>query len=361
MKTGVDQWVFKTHHSLYHCVEIIWIDTDNSRFKVRVGRDEDLWYLSRVIAEGDYIEGQTERKVDMGSETKTDTVRKTFFLGVTIESVSYDPDLKSFRASGRIVNCPEEVSKGRYHTFDVKEGDTITVEKDQLDKVHIQRLNEATTPPSSVLLVLVDRESARFASLTPTGYDIFRVLDGEVEKKAYDQVNTEDFHHRVATHISDLCEDGFDDVVIASPGFWKENVAEHLDGPSVIQATVSRTDEQGFNELVKRPEVETALSSEKNRREAEVVEGLLAALREDKATYGWDKTVDHVLMGAVTELIVSEQFLSEKKKEGCYEDVEDIMERVEEMGGDVVIVSSEQAMKRVDGLSGIAGRLRWRS
>jgi protein pelota len=342
-------------------VEIIWISHDDNRFKVRVERDEDLWYLSHVIQSGDYIEGQTERKVDMGTETKTDTVRKTFFLGVDIESVEYDPELKSFRASGRITKCPEEVSKGRYHTFDVQEGDVITVTTDRLTKADVKKLDEATTPPSSVLLVLVDRDSARFAALTPSGYDVFRVLDGDVEKKAYDQATTEDFHSRVAEHINELCETNFDDVVIASPGFWKENVAESVTTDSVIQATVSRTDDQGFNELVKRPEVDTALSSEKNRREAEIIERLLASLRNEEATYGWEQTVDHILMGAVEELIVSENFLSSKKKDNEYDEVEDVMRRVEEMGGDVAIISSDQAMSRADGLGGIAGRLRWKA
>ena len=346
-------------------MEILWIDTDNDKFKVRVERDEDLWYLSDVIEDGDYIEGETQRKIDMGTDQKSKSVRKTFFLGVNVESVEYDPSMKSFRASGKIVKCPDQVSKGRYHSFNVQDGDVITVQKPSLTTYHIKKLNEATSPPSDVLLVLVGRESARFGHLVPSGYEVDRVIEGDVEKKAYDQDVEANFHATVAEHIEDVVNrDDYKTIVVASPGFWKENVIEHIPDDlksDIIPASVSRVDNNGFNELLERPELETALSEEKNRQESEIVNDLMKQVKQGEACYGWDATKEKASIGAVEKLIVTESFLSGAKQDGRFDEAEGVMKTVEQQGGDVTIISSEEMSDRVDGLGGIAGVLRWKS
>lgn len=341
-------------------MKIIWVNYDDNAFKVRVERDADLWYLSKVLNDEDYIEGETQRKIDMGRGEKSDKVRKTFFLGVDVENVEYDPSMKQLRANGRIKKCPDEVSQGRYHSFDIEEGDVITVRKQSLSHADVQQLEEATTPPSNVLLVIVGRDEARLARLTPAGFDVIRVLEGTVEKKAYEQETTEDFHETVADNIEDLTSrDGFDDIVIASPGFWKENVVDALTiSTNIIEGSVSRTDKKGFEELVKRPEVKTALESEKNRREGKVVDDLLANVRDDKASYGFKETAEKVSMGAVETLIVTEDYLADQQEENSLSRVESLMDDVESMDGDVIILSGEN-MTEVNGLGGIAGVLRW--
>lgn len=344
-------------------MKIHWINRDDDGFKVRVEHDQDLWYLSHVVSSGDYIEGKTQRKVDMGDTSKQQRVRKTFFLGVDIESVEYDPDMKSFRASGRIRKCPDEVSKGRYHSFNVQPGDEITVWKQRLSTEDVKQLEAATTPPINVVLVLVDRETARFASVTPNGYETTKTLSGEASKKAYDHKGDEDFHERVASHVVDLLERANDrDVVVASPGFWKDNVAEHIPQNHmgrVILGTVSRTDEQGFAELVKRPEVASALDDEHSRREGEAVDALLRAVGEEQACYGYMMTEEKVKIGAVETLLVAESFLAEQREKGNYSRLDTLLQKVEEMDGEVIIISSEEPMDKLSGLGGIGGILRW--
>jgi len=48
------------------------------------------------------------------------------------------------------------------------------------------------------------------------------------------------------------------------------------------------------------------------------------------------------------------------KKENNYDVVENIMSVVEAMNSEVKLISSEDAMKKLDGLSGIAAILRWK-
>lgn len=346
-------------------MQILSLSPDDNRFKVRIERDEDLWYLSDVIEAGDYIEGETQRKIDMGDDQKTNTVRKTFFLGVSVEKVDYEPDVKSFRASGRIQRCPDQVSKGRYHSFNVKENDVITVEKASLNTYHIKKLRESTSPPTNVLLFLVDRDTARFGHLTPSGYEVDRVYEGDVEKKAFDEDLEDTFHETVASHAHQVAEDEeYKVIIIASPGFWAENVIEHLSSSTdydVIAATVSRTDNQGFNELVKRPEVKTALSEEKNRHESTIVKQLMDHIKDGTASYGFEEISQKAEMGAVKTLIVTESFLSDAKDDNRFEKAESVMQTVEQRGGEVTIVSTDDATERIDGLGGIAGVLRWKS
>ena len=66
-------------------------------------------------------------------------------------------------------------------------------------------------------------------------------------------------------------------------------------------------------------------------------------------------------MGAVKTLIVTESFLSDAKDDNRFEKAESVMQTVEQRGGEVTIVSTDDATERIDGLGGIAGVLRWKS
>ena len=59
-------------------------------------------------------------------------------------------------------------------------------------------------------------------------------------------------------------------------------------------------------------------------------------------------------------LLVSENLILRMKKENKYKMLDDIMTDVEAMTSEIRIISSEEAMKKLDGLTGIAGFLRWK-
>jgi stalled ribosome rescue protein Dom34 len=84
-------------------------------------------------------------------------------------------------------------------------------------------------------------------------------------------------------------------------------------------------------------------------------------VKQGEACYGWDATKEKANIGAVETLIVTESFLSDAKQEGRFREAEHVMKTVDQQGGDVTIISSDEMSNRVDGLGGIAGVLRWKS
>lgn len=346
-------------------MKIQWIRRDKNMFKVDVDESEDKWYLSHVLEPGDSIRARTQRKIKIGMPGSQKTVRKTFTLTICVEDVSYEPSLSSLRVKGKITSCPDEVSKGSYHSFNIEEGKTITVMKNKLTTYHVKKLEEATTPSAKVLLALVDRGEARFARLTPQGYEEISSMTGEVEKKAYDTDVSENFYAVVAEKLDEYTEKyDANQVVLGSQSFWKELVEEHVSEKvqsKLLLATVNRTDVQGFEELVKRPELASALENDRAVQDGKIVDRLMEAVREEKACYSYMDCREKQQLGAVDELIVSEKYLKEQKNRGRYSALEHLLRSVEDMDGDVWFISGEEATKRLDGLGGIGGILRWKA
>ncbi|MEK6849233.1 MAG: mRNA surveillance protein Pelota, partial [Nanoarchaeota archaeon] len=83
---------------------------------------DDLWLLSQVIDPHDEISGKTIRKIKLEGERKSDIIKKTIFLKLSAEKVEYGTEL---RISGKILEGPEDVTRGSYHTLTIESGQAV--------------------------------------------------------------------------------------------------------------------------------------------------------------------------------------------------------------------------------------------
>ena len=92
--------------------------------------------------------------------------------------------------------------------------------------------------------------------------------------------------------------------------------------------------------------------------EAEYMERLLEGIaKEEKVAYGLEEVKKAYEYGAIDVLLVADEFLREERERW---DIDSLLERVEEMGGKVVIMSTEfEPGKRLMALGGIAALLRF--
>jgi protein pelota len=344
-------------------MKILHKDLKHGEIKIKIDEAQDLWCLSSIIDPGDFISGMTERKIKLGgSEDKSKISKRIVFLKILVEKIEHETSL---RVSGKIVEAPDDIPKGDYHTFDLSDGVVITLEKEIWTKYSLKKLDEAVnTQIVNILIVAFDREEAIFAVLKSQGYEVLLDLKGDVSKKDMEEKKT-NFYQEIYNQILAYNQKYlFDNIVVASPAFWKEYLLKEIKDDSlrkkIVLATCSSIDDGTINEILKRQELKTVLDKDKATRELKLVEELLGKISKDEAVYGLREVSEKIESGNVAKLIISEAFIHRMKKENKYDIIENIMNVVESMSSEVKLVSSEEAMKKLDGITGIAALLRYK-
>ena len=320
---------------------------------------DDLWAVHAVLAQGDRVEAKTMRKIKATEEAKAE--KRAVWLAITVDRWHIEGE--TLRIFGSVVEGTEEVPRGSAHTISVKVGNTVTIIKPAWQQWQLTKLKSPRQP--SVLIVVHDREEAFFAALRPKGYELVGQLRGAVAKKGQTKVAVEDFFARVAKEIAATAARlKAEHVIVASPAFWKEMLAEKL--PPELKrkttlASCSSADEQAINEVLRRPELKTALASAQATRELELMERVLAEVRKGgKVVYGIDAVETAAQQGAIEELLLSEGLLERAREENWSARLDKLLRDVEKAKGTVRLISStSEAGKRLLGIGGIAGLLRW--
>ena len=154
-------------------------------------------------------------------------------------------------------------------------------------------------------------------------------------------------------------------MIVASPAFWKEYLLKKIKDDDlkkkIITATCSSADKTAFNEVMKRPEVETALKESRASEEMKLVEDLLKEILVGKrAKYGFKDVESAANIGAVNVLLITDSYIRKTREENDFEKVDVVLKTIDNTKGRIVIVSSEhEGGKKLDGLGGIAAILRY--
>jgi protein pelota len=341
-------------------MKIIHKNMKQGEIKFRVTQLDDLWYLSHIIEPGDFIKGKTERKLELGEKGKK--VKKTLFLNVMVDKVEYSQNV--LRVGGVIKEGPEDVELGSHHSFAVEEGTIATLIKEKWDRITMDKLEQATREREDVLICAVDRENATIAVLKSQGYDVLAELKGEVEKKGFKQ-DVKDFYSDVVDLIKEYAARlKVNRVIVGSPGIWKEalmkKVPEELK-PRIAFATCSTGERKGISEVIQRDEIRNYLKEDRIALELRLVEDLLAEIKKSgKASYGIKDVKEKVNIGAVSALLVTDNFLKKEKEEGRYKEIDELLQLAEDTKAQIYIIKSgHEGGKKLDGLGGIAAILRY--
>ncbi len=351
-------------------MRIIYQNLKDGEVKVLAENLDDLWYLSQVIDEGDFVSGRSFRKIKIGGEAERGSVvKRPVFVKVEVEKVELaDGDL---RVLGVVREGSDEVPRGSHHSVDVSPGATITVFKDSWPKFQLDRIHEATRDDyREVLICVLERDNAGFALLKKSGYSMLDEVEGEVEKKEETvKVRGEGFFAEVAKMVKDYADRyGVESIILASPAFWKEDLFKIVRkkypevAKKVTLATCSDTGKSGIDEVLKRDEVRTVLQKDRTARELKLVDELLGGIARDKlAAYGFDAVKGAVEVKAVAKLLVTDEIIQDLRSKGRFRDLELLMRAVDRAGGDVHIIAVDNdGGRKLKGIGGIGAVLRYR-
>ncbi len=354
-------------------MKIIKRDLKNNKIGLRLEVVDDLWYLSEIVRAGDVVISKTQRRVeqDKGKKRAERDDKKTFTLGVEVQDAEFDRNVDRFRIGGHIVSGPEDIPTGAFHTLNLKPGMVLTIQKEEWSPSDLLKVKESSKAiRSNIMMVAIEDGVAGIGFLRNYGVrglgSVKQGIAGKDELKEQ-AIETKQFFVKVATAIEKDVE-GVDKIIIAGPGFTKDNFKKYLDenkkdiAKLVITENVSMGGEKGLQEIIKRGVVERVVKDTKIQQEITALNELFTELSKDSglSIYGLDQVESAVNAGAVKTLLVTNAFFREAKADKNTR-VNNMITNVEAIKGGVMIVSTEHDLgMQLHGLGNIAAVLRYK-
>jgi protein pelota len=352
-------------------MKILGKDLKRGRVDIRIQSQTDLWFLSHILETGDLVSGVTQRKIksERSDTVNVKTYTRTVRLTIRAEKIEFHSYTDALRVSGKIVEAPEDIPKGSYHTFTLEPDVTASIVKEQWKHYQLDRLEEAAKhKEANVLICVFDREKALFAELRSYGFEVLAELSGDLQKKASpEKIKSSSYYQNIVKIMKDYDQkSNYSKVIVASPAFWREYLLEVLDKEElkskVITSACNSVDLDGINEVLKRPEVATALKEDRVVQEMGLVEELLIEIKKDgPVAYGLKETRDAVQAGAAKILLVTDSFLRLHRDDGSYAPIDRLLAAADGQRAPVKIISAlHEGGKKLDGLGGIGAILRYK-
>ena len=330
---------------------------------------DDLWHLSHIIEVGDNASSKTTRRIqdNTGDKLRSDRgVKKTFYLGLDIESISFHLFTGKLRLTGVITRGPEDlIPLGSHHTLEVKLNTPLKIVKQRWPKWAINRLNQAVAASKklSAIIVVLEDDTATLGLMRQFGIEYYGPIKGHVSgKRIMDknrQKNIIQFYEKVIESIVKF--DSIQNIIIAGPGFVKNDFFDYLKDKhsnlakmSIVEPTGSGG-RNGISEVLKKGTVEKLTSENRVAQEMGAINKLLTEIGKNssKIAYGVKETQNAINLGAVEQLLILDT-----KVAG--ENMGEAMDMVENMKGDVMVISSEhEGGKQLESLGGMAAILRY--
>lgn len=329
---------------------------------------DDLWHLSHIVETGDYVSTLTTRRIQDNDSGKTRAdrgVKKTFFLGIRVEKISFHKYTGMLRFTGIIESGPEDlIPLGSHHTINVQTNNSIKIRKNW-NKWSLERLEQAVQQSKrpTEIIVAIEDNTTDLGIIKQYGIDYIGPIMGDISGKrniAKDrQEKINQYYEEITKTINQY--DKVNKLIIIGPGFTKNGYYNYLEEKypelakkSILESTGSGG-HTGIQEVLKNGLIETLSQDAKIAKEISQVNRLLEQIGKSSnmVTYGIKQVETAANMGAVEKMLVLDNLVREKT-------TQNIMNTAENMGGSVEIISSEHdAGKQLEALGSIASFLRY--
>jgi protein pelota len=341
--------------------------------KVVPSSDDDLWHLYNVIYKGDEVYAYSSRAIKSEQEYSRPKSgeRVSAFMGVSVESVSWDKFLGKLRVHGLICHAPDIIPASAHHTLNIALNQPVTIVKKEWSKHLLDRLRRASEAEKPMLILAIDDEGFAIAETKQYGVEIKieerMKLPGKLEadKRAG---ATKDYFNRVLNSLTQLWSPKHSPIVILGVGFVKNDFAKFLadnaTDMSNLVIDVKSVNNGGISGIYEALRSGVLLKAAKQLRivdETEVIEEVMKRLGKGEATiiYGIAAVESAVKIGAVEKLVLADTLLRESEEEQRLS-LEKLMREVEQRKGSITVVSTEhEAGAKLLSLSGIVALLRF--
>lgn len=339
-------------------MKILKIDRKNPFIQVIPQTLEDLWHLHKIIEANDIISGKSTRRHKPKELEGGKSEKRDIFVEIRVKEIDFQKFSKALKIIGTIVSGrPEEVIEiGSHHSITIEPGKTIGIKKQKLFEWQLERLRKAEKESfeKKILLIAMDDEGADFALAREFGIEeTTRIASGKQGKQFKNESDEKKYFAEILKKIEEIKPDK---TIIAGPGFTKEEfekyAKEKKPGFHAIFDSISYTGITGFNEIIKRGILNKAIKESQIEKETVLIEKIFEELAKHsgKIAIGFEETNNALIAGAVKELIITDNFLIEKR-----EQANELLEKAETQKIKIFIISSESdAGKKLESISGTA-------
>jgi len=353
-------------------MRVIERDMGHGVVEVEVEDSDDLWHLYNLIDSGDTVCGYTLREVKVlrgGSEERGG--RRRVFLCIKVEDLGFQSFTERLRIRGRVITGPEDMSiQGSYHSFSVGPRERVRIVKDEWLSFHEERLKRATTKerPKALIITIDDQEASIYVLrdyIVEGLVSIASHMPGKYVESVDRSTIRSKYFSSIGEEVGRFLQRENADVVVAGPGFTKNELAKYLREKfrslSIIEETASCTGEPGVREVINRGTFSKIMANSTLLRDSRLIDELLGRLstKPNLVAYGREEVKRAVESGAVDALLVSERLLKTIAPDERRA-IEDVCKRAEGYGGKVYFIGGEHEKgKQLISLGGIAALLRF--
>jgi protein pelota len=341
--------------------------------KVAPDSADDLWHLYNIIYKDDEVYAYSSRAIKSDEEYSRpkSAERVSAFMGVTVESVSWDKFLGRLRVHGTICHAPDIIPKGAHHTLNIALNQPVTIVKKSWAKHLLDRLTRASKAEKTMIILSIDDETFAVAETKHYGIEVkveeHIKLPGKLE--AEKRISAmRDYFRRALDSLNQLWSPTHNPIMIVGVGFIKNDFTRFLSeeasevSKSVVDVkSVNNGGIAGIYEALRSGVLLKASQKLRIVDETEVMEEAWKRLGkgEGTVTYGLEQVENAIKIGAVEKLMLADTLLR-GAEENQRLHLEMLMREVEHRRGGITVVSTEhEAGAKLLALGGIAALLRF--
>ncbi len=349
-------------------MKLLSLNRKNNTARIFVNSLDDLWHLSKIIDEGDFVSGDTERKIKLGGDTeKPRVIRKVVKVKIQVTKLVFAES--ELRVQGIVVQGPDEIPANSAHSVEILPGKEFWLEKPKWMEYQLNRLKEAekSTNIPKMLVCVLDDEQASFGYLTSSGMKPAGSISLRLTKKRMKEEKKDDLEKVAVNIIMKVQQNKIKQIIVGSPLLWKDEVVKILKqkdanlAKNVILADVSTGSAKGLTELIKGDSLNKILKESQLNKASKLLETILLNISKDTdlAVYGLNEIISATNASAVQELLVSEKLMNRRSEH--WSQIESVIEKTERSGGTVHLIDKgSEVGHQLDGLGGIAALLKFK-
>ncbi|EAN32638.2 mRNA surveillance protein pelota [Theileria parva strain Muguga] len=361
--------------------------TGGIQLKLFLETHDDLWFLYNIAFKGDLIEGFTSRKIkteNCNSICVKQEIKK-FTIRLCIESVQYTTSYDDIHVTGTNVLENPYVKIGQYHTLDVQPNSTITLFKEEWNKLCEDKLSHILNVSMNAeqAFLVIDNGRASFFLLSQyMTKEVFKLIHNipirktSSHRSSNSSKSSESFYRMILDKIdSELDFKVLRMVVITGPGIFKDLFFEYMKANSLnlnhvnIHKNLSRfilcnssfSDKNAINEVLSNPLLSSKLNYVFYHDHNKVLDELKTRLEmnDEKVCFGFDDIYNAVTLGAVESILVSDNVIREASST-TRRKIHELVDEVKHYGGGVYYFSDNHcATEYIKNLTGLVALLRF--
>jgi protein pelota len=360
-----------------------YVKGDEGSAKLIPEESEDMWHTFNLIREGDQVTATTYRKISKDTGVGADSERIKLKLTVIVEVVEFDAEGGTIRLRGKNMTETEHVKLGAYHTLELEQQRAFTLFKTCWDALDVERVQQAIDPALSAdLAVVLITEGLAHVCLVGTSTTVIRAkVESNLPRKrgaaaaGYDKAWAKFLDAVFTAVVRHVDFNTVKCMVIAGPGFAKDQFKEYLDAEAVrreirnlienrekvVMAHASSAYKQALKEVLSAPGIANRIKNTKAAREVAALQDFYKMMSEDasRAFYGPGHVFAAAEVGAIQTLLISDNLFRINSVEKRQRYVA-LVDGVVEAGGEALVFSSMHVSgEQLAQLSGIAAILRF--